>query len=140
MVRGHLAPSHRSAEISYTRSCAANDSGVETANSGECANHFGELLHDFPPQVSSRSAAAAWGCHIHNEVNKKLKKEMFDCNDIGDFYDCGCAEDDGDGRKGDAAKSADEDGETSDTAKEGLAGDRERDVDDDIQLKLEKEG
>lgn len=23
-----------------------------------------------------------------------LKKPMFDCNNIGDFYDCGCAEDD----------------------------------------------
>lgn len=23
-----------------------------------------------------------------------LKKPIFDCNNIGDFYDCGCAEDD----------------------------------------------
>jgi FAD-linked sulfhydryl oxidase len=43
--------------------------------------------------VSSRSAAAAWGCHVHNEVNKSLKKELFDCSKIGDFYDCGCADD-----------------------------------------------
>jgi FAD-linked sulfhydryl oxidase len=51
------------------------------------------LLEKFPPQVSSRSAAAAWGCHVHNEVNKRLKKELFDCSKIGDFYDCGCADD-----------------------------------------------
>jgi len=25
-------------------------------------------------------------------VNKDLKKPMFDCSKIGDFYDCGCAE------------------------------------------------
>ncbi|KAF2166483.1 hypothetical protein M409DRAFT_31614, partial [Zasmidium cellare ATCC 36951] len=63
---------------------------------GECAEHFGELLKKFPPQVSSRSAAAAWACHVHNQVNKRLKKELFDCANIGDFYDCGCAEDEDD--------------------------------------------
>lgn len=60
---------------------------------GECATHFGEILYQYPPQVSSRSAAAAWGCHVHNEVNKSLMKPIFDCSQIGDFYDCGCAED-----------------------------------------------
>lgn len=29
---------------------------------------------------------------MHNEVNKSLDKELFDCSKIGDFYDCGCAE------------------------------------------------
>lgn len=62
---------------------------------GECAGHFGTILKKFPPQVSSRSAAAAWGCHVHNQVNKSLKKEEFDCSNIGDFYDCGCAEEPG---------------------------------------------
>jgi FAD-linked sulfhydryl oxidase len=63
---------------------------------GECSEHFAKLLKKFPPQVSSRSTAAAWGCHVHNEVNKKLKKELFDCSKIGDFYDCGCADGDED--------------------------------------------
>ena len=26
-------------------------------------------------------------------MNKSLKKDLFDCSKIGDFYDCGCAED-----------------------------------------------
>ncbi|KAI9814815.1 MAG: hypothetical protein M1827_003081 [Pycnora praestabilis] len=60
---------------------------------GECAEHFRSILEQFPPQVSSRSSAAAWGCHVHNEVNKSLEKALFDCSKIGDFYDCGCAED-----------------------------------------------
>ena len=60
---------------------------------GECAEHFRGIVDKFPPQVSSRSAAAVWGCHVHNEVNKSLKKEVFDCANIGDFYDCGCADD-----------------------------------------------
>lgn len=60
---------------------------------GECATHFGHILDKFPPQTSSRSSAAVWACHVHNEVNKSLKKDIFDCSNIGDFYDCGCAED-----------------------------------------------
>ncbi|PGH34119.1 hypothetical protein GX50_03082 [[Emmonsia] crescens] len=74
---------------------------------GECASHFQAHLAKFPPQVSSRSAAAAWACHVHNEVNKMLHKDIFDCSKIGDFYDCGCAhddEDDGDGKKGQDGK------------------------------------
>ena len=62
--------------------------------SGECAGHFRQILNRFPPQVSSRSSAAAWACHVHNEVNKSLQKDLFDCSNIGDFYDCGCAEED----------------------------------------------
>ncbi|KAG7007110.1 hypothetical protein G7Y79_00011g030080 [Physcia stellaris] len=59
---------------------------------GECASHFRTILTRFPPQVATRSSAAAWACHVHNEVNKSLGKELFDCSNIGDFYDCGCAD------------------------------------------------
>jgi FAD-linked sulfhydryl oxidase len=59
---------------------------------GECAGHFRQILEEYPPQVRTRSAAAVWACHVHNEVNKSLKKPLFDCAKIGDFYDCGCAE------------------------------------------------
>jgi FAD-linked sulfhydryl oxidase len=60
---------------------------------GECASHFQKILKHFPPQTSSRSTAAAWGCHVHNEVNKSKGKPIFDCTKIGDFYDCGCGDD-----------------------------------------------
>ncbi len=59
---------------------------------GDCASHFQKLLERYPPQTSGRNAAAGWACFVHNEVNKRLKKEQFDCNKIGDFYDCGCGE------------------------------------------------
>ncbi|EFW20990.1 FAD dependent sulfhydryl oxidase [Coccidioides posadasii str. Silveira] len=59
---------------------------------GECAEHFQQHLKKFPPQVSSRNAAAGWACHVHNEVNKMLKKDEFDCTKLGDFYDCGCSD------------------------------------------------
>lgn len=60
---------------------------------GDCARHFQKILKKYPPQVSSRSSAATWACHVHNEVNKRLQKEIFDCSKIGDFYDCGCGAD-----------------------------------------------
>ena len=67
---------------------------------GECSEHFGAILAKFPPQTSSRSAAAVWACHVHNEVNKSLGKDVFDCANIGDFYDCGCAEGGEGGKEG----------------------------------------
>ncbi|KAK2858380.1 hypothetical protein FQN49_004788 [Arthroderma sp. PD_2] len=61
---------------------------------GDCATHFIKLLKTYPPQTSSRNAAAGWGCLVHNEVNRRLKKDLFDCTKIGDFYDCGCGDKD----------------------------------------------
>lgn len=60
---------------------------------GECAEHFQAILKKYPPQTSSRSTAAAWACFVHNEVNLSKGKAVFDCGKIGEFYDCGCAED-----------------------------------------------
>jgi FAD-linked sulfhydryl oxidase len=62
---------------------------------GDCATHFRQLLADYPPQTSSRSAAAGWLCYLHNMVNERLEKPIFDCNDVGDFYDCGCGDEEG---------------------------------------------
>lgn len=52
------------------------------------------MLAKYPPQVSSRTAAAMWGCMVHNIVNKRLHKPEFNCENIGDAYDCGCGEED----------------------------------------------
>ena len=71
--------------------------------SGECAEHFGQVLAKYPPQVSSRTAAAMWGCFVHNVVNKRLKKPEFNCEDIGDAYDCGCGDEPAESGKGTAA-------------------------------------
>ena len=60
---------------------------------GECAEHFQKILKKYPPQTSSRSSAAAWACFVHNVVNESKGKPIFDCANIGDFYDCGCADD-----------------------------------------------
>ncbi|ATY61382.1 FAD-linked sulfhydryl oxidase ERV2 [Cordyceps militaris] len=73
---------------------------------GDCARHFRGILAEYPPQSGSRSAAAGWLCFAHNLVNERLGKPSFDCNAIGDFYDCGCAEDD---KKKDNAAAAGKD-------------------------------
>lgn len=62
---------------------------------GDCASHFQRMLKQYPPQVSSRNAAAGWACFVHNQVNQRLKKKEFDCAKIGDFYDCGCGDEKG---------------------------------------------
>lgn len=115
---------------------------------GECAQHFRTILDRFPPQVGSRSTAAAWACHVHNEVNKSLKKELFDCSNIGDFYDCGCADDEDETStkpkkskdKTDTKKTKDKP-EMSAERKEMLAGEMGREFNEDVVLpKLHKEG
>lgn len=82
---------------------------------GECAGHFRQILNEHPPQVRTRSRAAAWACNVHNEVNKSLKKDLFDCSKIGDFYDCGC--EGGPGEKK---------GENAEKGKEGKEADKVR--------------
>lgn len=62
---------------------------------GECSYHFVKTLQKYPPQVSSRTAAALWGCSIHNMVNEYLKKEKYDCSTILEDYDCGCGDENG---------------------------------------------
>lgn len=64
---------------------------------GECAEHFQKLLAKFPPQVASRNTASQWACYVHNQVNERLGKEIFDCNNVGEHYKCGCAGEDEEG-------------------------------------------
>ncbi|CAK7902515.1 FAD-linked sulfhydryl oxidase Erv2p [[Candida] anglica] len=60
---------------------------------GDCARHFQKLLAKYPPQIKSRKSAAIWGCDIHNKVNGRLDKPMYDCTKILEDYDCGCGSD-----------------------------------------------
>lgn len=62
---------------------------------GECSYHFVKTLKRYPPQVSSRTTAALWGCSIHNIVNEHLGKDKYDCSTILEDYDCGCGDGEG---------------------------------------------
>ncbi|KAI0482675.1 ERV/ALR sulfhydryl oxidase domain-containing protein [Xylariaceae sp. FL0804] len=77
---------------------------------GDCASHFQKLITKYPPQTGSRNSAAGWACYMHNLVNERLQKPTFDCNNIGDFYDCGCGDEDRDKNKK-TSYQTDEDGE-----------------------------
>ena len=59
----------------------------------ECSKHFVSYLAKFPPLLECRDDIARYLCQLHNEVNKFLKKPIFDCDKIYDVWggDCGCS-------------------------------------------------
>ncbi len=42
-----------------------------------------------PPQVQSQRALSYWMCEIHNEVNDRMGKEIFDCNKVTERWKTG---------------------------------------------------
>lgn len=44
-----------------------------------CAEDLQAQLKISPPQTDSQYLLSQWLCNIHNEVNKKLGKSLFDC-------------------------------------------------------------
>jgi hypothetical protein len=58
-----------------------------------CSEHFKELLARNPVRNSNREELVDYMCDIHNQVNKRLNKPIFDCGKAFDFWggDCGCA-------------------------------------------------
>ncbi|KAI8911883.1 ERV/ALR sulfhydryl oxidase domain-containing protein [Gorgonomyces haynaldii] len=61
---------------------------------GDCARHFQRILHKHPPRVDNRNATSQWACEVHNIVNVRLNKTIFDCATVNDVWKCGCAEED----------------------------------------------
>jgi len=47
-----------------------------------CAEHLRDKMAKEPPVVDSRSGLARWLCRIHNEVNERLGKPVFDCEQV----------------------------------------------------------
>ncbi|RKP11142.1 ERV/ALR sulfhydryl oxidase domain-containing protein [Thamnocephalis sphaerospora] len=81
---------------------------------GQCARHFQVILANNPPEVSSRNAVSQWACRVHNVVNKRLDKPLFDCSQVQKQWKCGCADaddeedDDVQAAAGDKASATDE--------------------------------
>lgn len=48
-----------------------------------CASSFRSIMRRIPPDTKSGPAFAQWMCTAHNEVNKEVGKEAFDCAQIG---------------------------------------------------------
>ncbi|KAL2710661.1 Sulfhydryl oxidase [Kluyveromyces marxianus] len=45
-----------------------------------CAKDFEKFIKQNAPKVESKEALGRWLCKAHNEVNRKLKKEEFNCD------------------------------------------------------------
>lgn len=63
----------------------------------ECGSHFKKLLEENPPDTRDRKRFAMYMCDMHNKVNERLNKEIFDCSTLYDEWggDCGCGDDEG---------------------------------------------
>ena len=59
----------------------------------ECSSHFVYYLEQNPPLLECRDDISRYLCQLHNEVNKFLKKPIFDCDRIYEVWggDCGCS-------------------------------------------------
>ncbi|CAG8569698.1 14674_t:CDS:1 [Funneliformis mosseae] len=51
-----------------------------------CAEHLREEMNKIPPKVESRRVLGKWLCDMHNIVNERLDKPIFDCNKINERW------------------------------------------------------
>uniref|UniRef100_A0A803JVN1 Sulfhydryl oxidase n=1 Tax=Xenopus tropicalis TaxID=8364 RepID=A0A803JVN1_XENTR len=52
----------------------------------ECAEDMRERLNSTQPDTSSRHNLSQWMCILHNDVNRKLGKEAFDCSKVDERW------------------------------------------------------
>ncbi len=59
-----------------------------------CSAHFQKMLADYPIKNNSREELVYYLCDLHNKVNVRLNKPVFDCKKAFGFWggECGCAE------------------------------------------------
>ncbi len=48
----------------------------------ECAKHFQKEIEVDPPKVEDNKSLSKWLCIQHNNVNKRLGKELFNCENV----------------------------------------------------------
>ena len=59
-----------------------------------CANHFMNMIKEFPLEYNDREDTMKWVCNMHNSVNERLGKNTFPCNRIKEIWgqkSCGCS-------------------------------------------------
>lgn len=52
----------------------------------DCAEDLQQRLKKNPPLTGNRVILSQWLCCIHNEINKKLGKEEFDCSKVDERW------------------------------------------------------
>lgn len=53
---------------------------------GSCALHMDGYLGRNPPRVRSQQELAQWMCELHNDVNVRLGKPVFDCSKVNERW------------------------------------------------------
>jgi len=51
-----------------------------------CAHDIRKDIESDPPQTQSQQSLSQWWCRIHNKVNKKLGKKLFDCSRVDERW------------------------------------------------------
>ncbi|CAH1763724.1 15630_t:CDS:2 [Entrophospora sp. SA101] len=51
-----------------------------------CAEHLRNEMKKYPPKVESKWALGGWLCDMHNIVNDRLGKTLFDCSKIDERW------------------------------------------------------
>ncbi len=51
-----------------------------------CSRNFALEIEKLPPRVDSRHDLAWWLCKLHNSVNERLGKPIFDCAQVFDVW------------------------------------------------------
>lgn len=51
-----------------------------------CAKDFRQEIKMEPPDTKSQHAFSQWLCRIHNKINVKLGKEIFDCTKVNERW------------------------------------------------------
>jgi FAD-linked sulfhydryl oxidase len=51
-----------------------------------CARHLRDEMKNSPPVVDTRSGLTRWLCRMHNEVNERLGKPIFDCDRVDERW------------------------------------------------------
>ncbi|ORX46357.1 FAD-linked sulfhydryl oxidase ALR-like protein [Piromyces finnis] len=54
-----------------------------------CAKYLVKEINEHPPQVETKSALSTWVCQLHNEVNARLGKPIFDCSKVDERWKTG---------------------------------------------------
>ena len=57
-----------------------------------CAQHLGGEMKKNAPDVTSRDTLSKWLCGVHNEVNLRLGRELFDCSKADERWKDGPAD------------------------------------------------
>eukprot|EP00794_Sanderia_malayensis_P008982 gene8982-9942_t len=57
-----------------------------------CCYHLREKLKVDEPNTSSQDGLSQWFCDYHNEVNRRLGKEEFDCSKVMERWKTGWAD------------------------------------------------